>query len=177
MRCWSTSQRGTDFELPALLLALAGRELRGKILLLRTGHMEEAIGEQPLESRNRPGLSLEAAHWLAQESGVSMVAIDSGGVESRKTANYELRSERCVVPGGNSDSGGIGESTEPGTRTLVAGGFSPETVGRGGDSLSRHRQGLLPESVASKPAYGSCAGPPRPASPRVGSPADVGPAS
>ena len=87
--------RGVDTELPELQTALAGRSLRGRILLLRSGHMAEAIQDQVLEAHRRPGLSLEAAQWLAHDSGATMVAIDSVGLESRHTKNYEVNVVLC----------------------------------------------------------------------------------
>lgn len=88
-------RRGADTELEELLAGLAERSLAGKVLLLRTGHMEEVIASQTLDPETRPGLSLEAARWLAAESGVSMIAIDSVGVESRRTHNYEVNVTLC----------------------------------------------------------------------------------
>lgn len=87
-------RRGSDTDLPELLAALAGRQLAGRILVLRTGHMAEVIHERRLVPQRRPGLSLAAAEWLAA-SGVGMVAIDSVGVESRVTKDYEVNVALC----------------------------------------------------------------------------------
>ncbi len=86
--------RGRDTELPEFLRLLGGRDLTGRILLLRTGHMAEVIRDGRLDAARRPGLSLEVAHWLA-DSGVSMVAIDSVGVESRVTTDYDVNVALC----------------------------------------------------------------------------------
>jgi arylformamidase len=48
-----------------------------------------------MDPENRPGLSVRAAEWLATESGVSMIAIDSIGVESRRTRDYEVNVILC----------------------------------------------------------------------------------
>lgn len=88
------TKRGTDTTLAELREGLAGRELRDRILLLRTGHMAEVIASGTLDPARRPGLSLEAAQWLTT-TGVRMVAIDSVGVESRRTSNYEVNVALC----------------------------------------------------------------------------------
>lgn len=82
-------------ELTELQAALAGRCLAGRILLLRTGHMGRVIETGVLDAADRPGLSPAAAHWLATESGVSMIAIDSVGVESRVTHDYDVNVTLC----------------------------------------------------------------------------------
>lgn len=87
--------RGVDTELDELRAGLAGRSLDDRILLLRTGHMDEVVDSQILSPGRRPGLSLEAAEWLATKSGVSMVAIDSVGLESRRTSDYDVNVLLC----------------------------------------------------------------------------------
>ena len=87
--------RGVDMELPELQAALAGRSLAGRILLLRTGHMRRVIETGVLDAADRPGLSMAAAHWLADASGVNMIAIDSVGVESRVTNDYDVNVALC----------------------------------------------------------------------------------
>ena len=87
--------RGTDMELHELQAALAGRSLTGRVLLLRSGHMGRVIDSGVLDPLDRPGLSLEVARWLADESGVGMVAIDSVGVESRKTSDHDVNVTLC----------------------------------------------------------------------------------
>lgn len=88
-------RRGIDIGLTEFLDAVAGRMLAGRILLLRTGHMDELVRGEPLHPSTRPGLSLEVAQWLVEASGVTMVAIDSVGVESRRTRNYEVNVMLC----------------------------------------------------------------------------------
>lgn len=88
-------RRGVDMELAELCEALAGRTLENKILLLRTGHMDELVRGAPLDPTTRPGLSLATAGWLAETSGVSMVAIDSVGLESRRTHDYDVNVALC----------------------------------------------------------------------------------
>ena len=90
-------KRGADTTLAELRQALHGRDLRDRILLLRTGHMAEVIASGVLDPAGRPGLSLAAAQWLAEASGVRMVAIDSVGLESRSTANYEVNVALCCA--------------------------------------------------------------------------------
>ncbi len=87
--------RGTDLELDDLQAAVAGRSLTGRILLLRSGHMRRAIDSGVLDPRDRPGLSLAAADWLAHDSGVGMIAIDSVGLESRTTEDYDVNVALC----------------------------------------------------------------------------------
>lgn len=89
------SKRGSDTTLAELQQLLAGRDLHDRVLLLRTGHMAEVIAAGTLQASRRPGLSLESARWLAEESGIRMIAIDSVGVESRSTANYEVNVTLC----------------------------------------------------------------------------------
>ncbi len=106
---------GVDTGLEDLRAALGGRSLDGRILLLRSGHMEELIRTQALDPRSRPGLSVDAARWLAHESGVRMVAIDSVGVESRITRNYEVNVILCeagvLILEGLVNLGAIGTGT------------------------------------------------------------------
>lgn len=90
--------RGADMDIAQLRSALAGRSLQGRILLLRSGHMDELIATGPgeqLDPTRRPGLSVSAAQWLAEESGVRMVAIDSVGLESRVTRDHEVNVILC----------------------------------------------------------------------------------
>lgn len=87
-------KRGSDTEPEELAAALSGRPIADRILLLRTGHMAEVIASGTLDPARRPGLSLSAARWLV-DAGVRMIAIDSVGVESRTTANYEVNVLLC----------------------------------------------------------------------------------
>ena len=107
--------RGVDTQLTDLLDALDGRSLRDRILLLRSGHMDEVIrtGATDLDPARRPGVSLGAAAWLAHESGVRMIAIDSVGLESRTTSNYEVNVLLCragvLILEGLVNLGGVGD--------------------------------------------------------------------
>ena len=87
--------RGIDMELDELKAALAGRPLTGRVLLLRSGHMERVIDRGTLDPADRPGLAPAAARWLADDSGVAMVAIDSVGVESRRTTDFDVNVILC----------------------------------------------------------------------------------
>lgn len=89
------TKRGTDTTQVELAQIIDGIDLRGKILILRTGHMEEVIKTGKLESVSRPGLSLEAAVYLVETKGIKMLAIDSFGVESRATQNYDVNYYLC----------------------------------------------------------------------------------
>lgn len=89
------TKRGADTTQVELAQIIDGTDLRGKILVLRTGHMEEVIRTGKLESVSRPGLSLEAAIYLVETKGIKMLAIDSIGVESRATQNYDVNHYLC----------------------------------------------------------------------------------
>jgi kynurenine formamidase len=89
------TKRGTDTTHVELAQIIDGSDLRGKILVLRTGHMEEVIKTGKLESISCPGLSLEAAVYLAETKRIKMLAIDSIGVESRATQNYDVNYYLC----------------------------------------------------------------------------------
>jgi arylformamidase len=88
-------KRGVDTTREDLILKLGHESISNQILVLRTGHMEEVIESGVLDQAKRPGLSLDAAHWLAEDRGVKMIAIDSMGVESRATRNYEVNKYLC----------------------------------------------------------------------------------
>ncbi len=64
--------------------------LADAILILRTGHMADVIERGELDPTDRPGLSPGAARYLVEEKQLSMIAIDSVGVESRETENFEV---------------------------------------------------------------------------------------
>jgi arylformamidase len=87
--------RGVDTEPEELAAALGERDVAGEIVLLRTGHMDEVIESGRLDPADRPGLSLDAARYLGEERRIGMVAIDSIGVESRRTSNYEVNVYLC----------------------------------------------------------------------------------
>lgn len=89
------NKRGEDTCLEEMRQLISVEEGKDKILILRTGHMEELIRTQVLDPKTRPGLSLESAKYLAEEVGVKMIAIDSVGIESRITKNYEVNVYLC----------------------------------------------------------------------------------
>jgi arylformamidase len=88
-------KRGEDTTRSELSALVGELDLKGKAVLFRTGHMQQLIEGSPLEAHTRPGLSLEAAQYLVEEKGVSMVGIDSVGLESRQTQNYEVNVYLC----------------------------------------------------------------------------------
>jgi len=87
-------KRGIDTTRDELFEKIAGENLAGKILVLRTGNMEEIVATGEIDPKKRPGLSLEAAEYLAEQR-VKMIAIDSVGLESRMTSNYEVNKYLC----------------------------------------------------------------------------------
>lgn len=88
-------KRGADTTRDDLVLKLGTDSVSNEILVLRTGHMEEIIASGSVDPVKRPGLSLEAAAYLVIDCRVRMIAIDSIGVESRTTANYEVSKFLC----------------------------------------------------------------------------------
>ena len=84
------SKRGVDTTESEMIRLVDHLDLKEKILILRTGHMEEVIRTGILESASRPGLAMEVAIYLAEVKRIKMIAIDSVGVESRVTRNYEV---------------------------------------------------------------------------------------
>lgn len=96
---WATvvemKKRGTDTTVEEVRAQVGTLDIANEIVLLRSGHMEEVIQAGRLEPARRPGLSLAAARYLVEEKHVRMVAIDSVGVESRVSANYEVNVYLC----------------------------------------------------------------------------------
>lgn len=90
-----TDRRGVDISRNDLMKELHNVDLLGKILILRTGHMEELIVEKILNKDTRPGLSMEAAKYLCEEKGIRMIGIDSVGLESTVTKNHEVNVYLC----------------------------------------------------------------------------------
>ncbi|MEY7847955.1 cyclase family protein [Natrarchaeobius sp. A-rgal3] len=88
--CIDLEKRGVDATVDDLEAALGSGPLPDGMLILRTGHMEEVLETGVLDADSRPGLSLEAARWLVEEKDLELLAIDSVGVESRDTRNYEV---------------------------------------------------------------------------------------
>lgn len=89
------AKRGQDTTAADLRQALAGRPVTGSIVVLRTGHMDEVIRAGELDPLRRPGLSMDAAVYLAEELKIGMLAVDSVGVESRASSNYEVNVYLC----------------------------------------------------------------------------------
>jgi arylformamidase len=87
--------RGVDTTVDELRQMLDDVDLAGRVLVLRTGHMQELIDGLPLHTSTRPGLSLDAARYLVEGKSIAMIAIDSVGVESRATSNYEVNVYLC----------------------------------------------------------------------------------
>lgn len=87
-------RRGTDTTIDDVRAALDGVDLAGRIVVLRTGHMDELAAGAPLDGATRPGLAMEAAQWLVAR-GVSMVGIDSVGLESRASTCYAVNVFLC----------------------------------------------------------------------------------
>jgi len=88
-------KRGTDTTRDDLILKVQREDLSGDIMLFRTGNMEEIIKSGVINPNKRPGLTLDAAKYLAEEQRVKMIAIDSIGVESRKSKNFEVNKYLC----------------------------------------------------------------------------------
>ncbi len=88
-------KRGTDITRSELENLLTNVELEGCILILRTGHMDELIKDNDINPLNRPGISLDAAKYLCEEKKIKMIAIDSIGLESRTSKNYEVNTYLC----------------------------------------------------------------------------------
>jgi kynurenine formamidase len=88
-------KRGEDITKSELIQRIGNINLQHKILILRTGHMDEVIRTGKMENAARPGLSLEAAVYLAKTKKIKMLAIDSVGVESRITKNYDVNWYLC----------------------------------------------------------------------------------
>jgi arylformamidase len=88
-------RRGVDTTAEDLMGLLGEGDLTGNVIVLRTGHMDELVAGQPLTPETRPGLSMDAARWLVEDRGIGMIAIDSVGVESRQSLNYEVNVYLC----------------------------------------------------------------------------------
>jgi len=87
---------GADITSDELKEQLHDVDLNDKILIIRSGHMEELIKRKKIDPARRPGLSLEGARYLSEEKGIKMIAIDSLGVESRKSQNFEVNVYLCT---------------------------------------------------------------------------------
>jgi arylformamidase len=83
-------RRGADTTGADLEAWLSAEERDLPALILRTGHMEEVIAAGRLDPARRPGLSLDAALFLAERTRIRLVGIDSVGLESRVTRAFEV---------------------------------------------------------------------------------------
>ena len=88
-------KRGSDVTLEEMRGLLKDVDLKDKILILRTGYMEELIHSGKIDNRCRPGISLEAARYLCEEQSIRMIGIDSIGLESMVTENYDVNVYLC----------------------------------------------------------------------------------
>lgn len=89
------TKRGEDTTVEDLAALIGTVDMTGDAVVFRTGHMDELVSGAPLSNETRPGLSLAAARYLVEERGVSMIAIDSVGIESRRSNNYEVNVYLC----------------------------------------------------------------------------------
>ncbi len=88
-------KKGEDTSREEFAVKLDGLKTGSKIILLRTGNMEEIIRAGTADPSARPGISMQAAEYLAETAKVKMIAIDSPGIESRETLNYEVSKYLC----------------------------------------------------------------------------------
>lgn len=89
------TKRGADATAAELAAQFGDEDLTGHAVVLRSGHMDELAAGAPLTPQTRPGLSMDAARYLVEERGIAMIAIDSVGVESRESQNYEVNVYLC----------------------------------------------------------------------------------
>ena len=88
-------KRGEDTTRSDLESLLDEADCKLEILILRSGNMEEIISSGSIDPTRRPGLSMDAAKFLAEETNFKMLAIDSIGFESRITKNFEVNVYLC----------------------------------------------------------------------------------
>ena len=88
-------KRGIDTTAEDLQALIRPEERKMPILVLRTGHMDEVLATGTLDSSRRPGLSPDAAAFLADQTSFRLVGIDSIGLESRNSQNYEVNLYFC----------------------------------------------------------------------------------
>jgi arylformamidase len=88
-------KRGVDTTAEDLQNLVFPDERRLPVLILRTGHMEEVLSSGLLDPSRRPGLSLDAASFLTDQTSFRMIGIDSVGLESRRTKNFEVNLHLC----------------------------------------------------------------------------------
>lgn len=83
-------KKGTDTTASDLRDLFGSVNLSRKIVIFRTGNMDDIIQQRKVEDDKRPGFSMDAAVFLTEELNIKMIAIDAIGVESRKTSNFEV---------------------------------------------------------------------------------------
>lgn len=88
-------KRGTDTTSEDLERLIAMEERALPVLILRTGHMDEILKEGRLDPSRRPGLSTDAAEFITTGTHFRLVGIDSVGLESRSTENFEVNVHLC----------------------------------------------------------------------------------
>jgi len=88
-------KRGADTTAKDLERLIRPRERKWPVLILRTGHMEEVLSTGVLDPSRRPGLSLDAAFFLTERTSFRLIGIDSVGLESRNTENFEVNVHFC----------------------------------------------------------------------------------
>jgi arylformamidase len=88
-------KRGADTTAEDLERLIRPRETKLPVLILRTGHMEEVLATGILDPARRPGLSPDAAFFLTERTSFRMIGIDSVGLESRNTENFEVNLHLC----------------------------------------------------------------------------------
>jgi len=89
------AKKGVDTTKNDLMGLIGDIELKAKIVIFRTGNMDGIIKTGKVDNQQRPGLSVDAARYLVLEKQVKMIAIDSLGIESRSSKNYEVNTWLC----------------------------------------------------------------------------------
>ncbi len=89
-------KRGVDTTAEDLQALIHPDERALTILILRTGHMDEVLVNGVLDPERRPGLSPDAAIFLADQTSFRLIGIDSVGLESRKSQNFEVNLFFCL---------------------------------------------------------------------------------
>jgi len=96
---WVIDVRGQRLVTPAALAPLANAHLAGQVVLLHSGYMARLLAAPTPEALERlvaakPGLTLEAAHWLV-ERGLRFIGIDSVGLEPGGATDYSVNRYLC----------------------------------------------------------------------------------
>ncbi len=83
-------KRGEDTTREDLKRLFERHPLQERMILFVTGHMEEIIATGRCLSESRSGLSPEAAAYLVEEHGITLLGIDSVGLESRSFNDFRV---------------------------------------------------------------------------------------